>query len=196
MKWKTRSIVLILVGSFFLATAFGFWRVNVADSRRAGENAAIVLSQVESLIEARSQIAKEKPSKNSEMEFITIDGLMGTLQLPSLGMEFPIQSDYSLWALETAPCRYQGENGEIERLVICGHNYSTHFGRLKEMPLGEEITIINMDGTKYTFSISSVKIIAATDFEAFQTGEWDMALFTCTVGAINRIVLFCQRTYI
>lgn len=193
MKWGNRSIVLILIGSLFLLAAFGFWQVNEAESRRAGETAATVLAQVENIIATRSLTPKEEPVQNSEMEFVTVDGLMGTLELPSLEMEFPIQSEYSLWALETAPCRYQGENGEVERLVICGHNYKTHFGKLKEMPVGEEIIITNMDGTKYTFSINNIKIISAADFDAFQTGEWDMALFTCTVGAINRIVLFCQR---
>ena len=112
------------------------------------------------------------------------------VEIPSLELSLPVMSDWSYPQLKKAPCRYVGSVYSHD-VVICGHNYDRHFGRLKELVPGDEVRFTDMDGNVFRYSVCAVEQLAKTAVEEMQTGDWDLTLFTCTKGGVMRVTVRC-----
>ncbi len=132
------------------------------------------------------------------MRTIEIDGYLyiGTLSIPSYGLELPVMSEWSYPGLKIAPGRYTGSVW-TDDLIICGHNYERHFGNLKYLEAGDEITFTDVDDNVFNYQVEEVYILQPTDVEEMvsqSSGEWDLTLFTCTIGGQTRVTVRCSRT--
>ena len=125
-----------------------------------------------------------------EMPVIGIDGYdyIGVLQIPSLDLTLPVISDWSYPALQIAPCRYEGSayNGGM---VIAGHNFDSHFGKLSQLEPGDEIKFIDLSGHTFTYAVAETEVLEATAIEEMVTGGWDLTLFTCTLSGQTRFTV-------
>lgn len=192
-KRSRRGFILMALGALFLAAAIGFELYNDWQDNQAGKAAQALLAT------ARKEMTGPAPSISASggktisinaNTMVTKGGLIGVLNIPALGVTLPVQHDYSLEALDTSPCRFTGD-GRLSRLVICGHNYKRFFGRLKNLKKGDAVTLTDMDGHVYRFAVSGQLVVAANDWNALETGSWDMTLFTCTVGGLRRVLVRC-----
>ena len=125
-----------------------------------------------------------------EMPTLTIDGrqYIGYLELPTLGISLPILSDWSYAKLRVAPCRYWGSVYDGS-MVLLGHNYLDHFGRLKSLELGDPIQFIDADGNIYRYEVVQQETLEKTDVDAMLDSPYDLTLFTCAHGGERRIVV-------
>ena len=83
-------------------------------------------------------------------------------------------------------------------MVIAAHNYRSHFGRLKDLPQGEEVIFTDMDGNVFRYRTAEMEILSPFAVEEMTSGDWDMTLFTCTVGGQSRVTVRCvleERAY-
>lgn len=117
---------------------------------------------------------------------------IGYLSIPVLDLELPVISQWSTYGAQFAPCRHSGSVSSDD-LIIAGHNYRHHFGRLKELQLGDLITITQLDGTVTGYQVDEIKTVAGNDVEAVQNTDWALILYTCTYGGQNRVVICCSR---
>lgn len=124
------------------------------------------------------------------MPEITVDGsnYIGILEIPSLTLEIPIMSNWNYDNLKTAPCRYSGSVYQ-KNLVICGHDYTSHFGKLKLLEDGDKVIFTDMDGNIFTYKLAVTEILQPTDIEEMESSGWSLTLFTCTVGGQSRLTL-------
>ena len=90
--------------------------------------------------------------------------------------------------MKTAPCRYSG-SAYLNNLIICGHNYTSHFGTLKNLSEGDLATFTDMDGNVFTYKMVERETLLPTSIDAMESGEWDLTLFTCTVGGQSRVTI-------
>lgn len=129
-------------------------------------------------------------SPNMEMPVETINGIdfIGVLRIPALELELPIISEWNYPNLKTAPCRYSG-SAYLNNLIICGHNYTSHFGTLKNLWEGDIATFTDMDGNVFTYKMVERETLNPTDIEEMESGNWDLTLFTCTVGGQSRVTI-------
>ena len=129
-----------------------------------------------------------------EMPTKTIDGTkyIGILSIPALGLELPIISEWSYPNLKTAPCRYSG-SAYLDDLVICGHDYASHFGHLKQLKEGDLAVFTDMDGNVFIYEMAELEILPPTAIDEMESGGWALTLFTCTVGGQNRLTLRFER---
>ena len=58
----------------------------------------------------------------------------------------------------------------------------------------EEAVFTDMEGNAYTYRMTAQEILPGTDPEAMEKGEWDLTLFTCTLGGKNRVTIRFART--
>ncbi len=129
-----------------------------------------------------------------EMPIETINGLdyIGILRIPALDLELPVITEWSYSNLKISPCRYSGSAYQ-DNLVIAAHNYTAHFGNLKKLHEGDTATFTDMDGNVFTYDMVARETIQPTDIVEMVAGEWDLTLFTCTIGGSNRLTVRFER---
>lgn len=130
-----------------------------------------------------------------EMEMPTkeIDGqtYIGMVEVPSLELSLPVISEWTYPRLKKAPCRYVGSVYSKD-MVICGHNYDRHFGRLKDLAVGDEVRFTDMDGNVFFYSVCGTEQLGKYAVEDMLAGEWDLTMFTCTKGGRMRVTVRCK----
>ncbi|MGN1408934.1 MAG: sortase [Eubacteriales bacterium] len=128
------------------------------------------------------------PKMDMPEKAVEDNSYIGVLRIPSLGLELPIISEWSYDSLKTAPCRYSGSAYQ-DNLVICGHDYTSHFGRLKYLEEGDTAVLTDMDGNVFTYELAETEILQPTAVDEMESGDWSLTLFTCTIGGQSRLTL-------
>ena len=204
-------MLLITIGLLLIAAALFLVSYNLYDELRAEQAARQAVTQLDAYLPAEA--APEAPtdpvedqdplvrdertvipdyvlSPNMEMPVETINGIdfIGVLRIPALELELPIISELNYPNLKAAPCRYSG-SAYLNNLIICGHNYTSHFGTLKNLWEGDIATFTDMDGNVFTYKMVERETLLPTSIDAMESGEWDLTLFTCTVGGQSRVTI-------
>jgi sortase A len=197
-KSKWISALFMTIGVLLIFGAAGLTIYNIEEANRAARASSEILSQVEEQQpEGYSALPKEYGILNDqfkEMQTIEIEGreYIGTLEIPVLGLTLPVLSQWDYAGLKIAPGRYQG-SVFTDDLIIAGHNYPRHFGNLKLLQAGDSVIFTDAEGTVWRYEVSQVEQLEGTDVEAMEQGEWDLTLFTCTIGGVNRVTVRCVR---
>lgn len=165
-------------------------------SLQAGE----VVPEGETLVLIPGEIASEIEIPdymlNPEMEMPVIlnngQEYIGVLEIPSLDLELPIISEWNYARLKKAPCRYAG-SAYTDDLVIAAHNYESHFGRLKDLSLGDAVSFTDVEGNRFEYEVVLKETLMPRDVNEMKSGEFDLSLFTCTVGGSYRVTVRCDR---
>ena len=201
---KTKYKVMLGAGLLLIAAALALAAYNVIDAQRAARSAAQALEALSqttavSTAEPEQASADDAPAYLADPEMpmptVSFDGndYIGRVDIPSLGLSLPVISEWSYPRLKIAPCRYTG-SAYLDNLIIAAHNYSSHFGNLNRLNTGDTVTFTDVDGNQFTYAVSLIEDLPGTAIEEMQAGEWDLTLFTCTLGGRSRITVRCERT--
>lgn len=202
---------MITIGLLLIAAALFLVSYNLYDELRAEQSARQAVTQLDAYLPAEA--APEAPSDstgdqeplvsdertvipdyvlspNMEMPVETINGIdfIGVLRIPALELELPIISEWNYPNLKSAPCRYSG-SAYLNNLILCGHNYASHFGSLKTLSEGDIATFTDIDGNVFIYKMVERETLNPTDIEGMESGNWDLTLFTCTVGGQSRVTI-------
>lgn len=203
---RKKSAICTVIGCLLLAAALGITIYNILDNRRAGMAVKATAEQLEEIIprnmpddaERMMPVAEEDIPDyvlNPEMDMpvVQVDGYnyIGTLELSTLGLTLPVMSDWDYPRLKIAPCRYAGSAYQGD-LVIAAHNYTNHFGTLKNLKIGDRITFTDSDGNIFSYSVAEIETLDPYAVEDMRSGDWDLTLFTCTVGGQSRVTVRCE----
>lgn len=201
---------LIVTGLLLMAAALCLAAYNVWDSARAGEQAQKALGQllpaIAEPVPLPGPIAEgEDPDEveypdyivdpHMQMPVLTVDGIdyIGTLNIPALEIELPVISEWSYPALKIAPCRYAG-SAYLDDLCVCAHNYDDHFGRIQNLAIGDTVIFTDVDGNAFSYRVGEITVLHPTATEEMVESEWDLSLFTCTLGGRTRVTVRCEKT--
>ena len=171
---------------------------NLYDEHRAGVAASHVVETLEQQISKSVMLEAELPDYvvNPDMEMPTVEvennEYIGVLSIPSLDLSLPVMSEWSYSGLKIAPCCYSG-SAYTGNLVIAGHNYRTCFGPIEELTAGAQVTFTDLKGRSFVYEVAAVETLAATAVEEMLSTEWDLTLFTCTIGGQARVTVRCFR---
>ncbi|MCD8239007.1 MAG: sortase [Clostridiales bacterium] len=205
---KKKGSVFIALGIVMILGAFLLTGYNVLDSLRAERAAAAEAEALRAKLEEAAAEAldnftiDEKPLyvryPDMKMPEIEIDGVkyVGMLSVPGLGLELPVKGEFSMAGLRTAPCRYAGSVYK-DNMIICGHNYSSHFGSLKNIKVGDGVEFTDGDGNVFDYVVSDIAQLDGSDVsgmtEKQEDDSWDMTLFTCTLSGSQRVTVRLLR---
>lgn len=131
---------------------------------------------------------------NMDMPIENIDGeeYIGILEIPDLDIILPVMSEWDYAKLKTAPCRYCGSVYKND-MIVCAHNYDRHFGRLKTLNQGADVYFTDVDGNMFSYLVTGIETIRPYDVEGMKKGDWDLTLFTCTIGGATRVAVRCEK---
>ena len=193
MKAK-RGTVWINAGLLLIAAALVLSAYNEWESHEARDSARQVIAQLCDELPAEAGEPTTLPDVRREMPVKTINGrdYIGVLSIPSLELELPVISQWDYPALKVAPCRYSGSLYQ-DNLIICAHNYASHFGKLKELQPGDIVLFTDMDEHVVTFQMVERETLNPMDAEGMEAGDWDLTLFTCTIDGQTRVTIRFER---
>jgi sortase A len=125
----------------------------------------------------------------------TPDVVHGTLALPTIGVEQSLHEGVTLTAIDRGPSHWPGTAmpGEIGNVVVAGHRvtHSRPFYDLDRLRPGDPLVFTLIDGTRWTYELTSVEIVAPDAMHIVeQTPERTATLFACHPkgSAAQRIV--------
>lgn len=212
----------MIIGLLLMAAALALAFYNIWDSVRVEKNTTAALEQLRPVVleavekasvprkteESRPELQPEEEQKlpeiqmeypdyvlnpNMDMPEQVIDGLryIGILTIPELELELPVLSEWSYHDLKYGPCRYTGSAYRND-MIICAHNYTSHFRELKNLPVGAEVTFADIDGNVFSYTVVELETVDPDDIAYMESGEWDLTVFTCTVGGAFRVTVRCE----
>ena len=189
-----RGAVWINAGLLLIAAALFLSAYNEWESREARDSARQVIVQLCDALPTEAGEPTTLPDVRREMPVKTINGrdYIGVLSIPSLELELPVISQWDYPALKVAPCRYSGSLYQ-DNLIICAHNYASHFGKLKELQPGDIVLFTDMDEHVVTFQMVERETLNPMDAEGMEAGDWDLTLFTCTIDGQTRVTIRLER---
>lgn len=207
---RKRQIIAVALGLALLVAALALTAYNLFDDARASMSAEVALRQL--TIDLPSTPQSSAPTLPSgegiddesipdyvlnpqmDMPVCEIDGAdyVAILEIPDLGLTLPIGAESTDAALRVSPARYAG-SAYLDNLVIAGHNYTAHFAKLYSLQQGARVTLTDMDGNVFNYEVFDQERLSPDDIENMTTGDWDLTLFTCTVGRQYRIAVRCIK---
>lgn len=179
------------LGLLFIAAAGGLFAYNSVNDKNAGKTAQAIISTVEQAPKEETYTEDENGQKT-----VTVDGekYIGVISIPSLSINLPVASEWSLAKLKYSPCLYSGSVFD-GNAIICAHNYQSHFGSLRYASIGEKVYFTDVSGLTYTYKIVSVEQVDGYDVEGMKNNTgWDMTLFTCTYSGRQRVTVRLIRS--
>lgn len=195
---KKRGGVLIAIGVILVAAAAALCAYNLWDAYRAGQEAAAISSQ----LPEGSSNATTQWGKDADMPTKSVDGYryIGTIAIPSVNLKLPVMAEWDYGRLAVSPCRYTGSYW-ADDMVVCGHDYYTHFGPIANCEPGADVYFTNVQGLQIHYKVSNVEIVQPTDVEKMidndknssSAADWDLSLFTCTISGQARCAVRCIR---
>lgn len=200
MSKRRVGLLLMTAGILALAAGIGLGGYNLWDNYRAGIQADIVLDAIvrhqdEAAVpdKAPETPPKSPPDPDWALPVLEVDGrrYIGMVSIPAIDVALPVQENWSLALLKISPCRYMGSPYRGD-LIICAHNYATHFGRLKNLLPGDEVIFTDIDGNECHYTVAEVDTLAGTAVEEMESGQWDLTLFTCTLERRTRVTVRCD----
>jgi sortase A len=79
-------------------------------------------------------------------------------------------------------------------MVLMGHNYVSHFGKLSNLQLGDVVRFTDMDGAVIEYAVVGKDLLPAAAVEEMTSGDFDLTLFTCNYSGKSRVTIYCDRT--
>lgn len=187
---KKLAIALIVLGVVSVLVAAGFAVFNTVENEQAGEAAATALPKVKEAI--NPDVSRDEETALTVVEMVDGYPYIGFVTLPTLGIELPVMDDWDYVRLKLAPCRYYG-SPQTDDFVIAGHNYPTHFGRLSELKIGDEVRFTEMDGKVHRYKVGDMETLYPGQTQTMLESDWDLTLYTCTYSRTQRVTVRCER---
>lgn len=198
---KRLSNALIIIGIVTVISALGLTIYNFWDNSRASRAASEILDAISSRIPDSADRLRPSGGEfipdyvlNPYMDMPTIEyngyQYIGVLSIPVIDIDLPVMDSWSYAKLAIAPCRYSG-SAYLNNMVVAAHNYTGHFGRLRNLEPGDSVIFTDAEGNVFKYKVSKVEILLPTAVEAMTSGDWDFTVFTCTVGGQTRVTIRC-----
>ena len=140
-----------------------------------------------------SELSKEKFIQTTQngQEYYTA----AVLNIPKLGINYPVLSDTSVELLKISLNKYWGpEANEVGNYCIVGHNYKNtrFFSKLNELVNGDVVELTDLTGRTLQYRIYDSYIVEPTDVSCtsqLTRGRKELTLITCANNGKQRLVV-------
>ena len=189
MRNKT-SIIFLFLGAVLIISACALCAYYTYEDHQAKVNAALILKVVEHPLEEKVQEEEQLVIQVEDFEAEVI----GILTIEKLSIHLPVLSEYTTGNLKFSVCCYERDYfAKSGRMVIAGHNYKSHFGRLSQMTNGDIVIFTDIHGNESQYYVTEIIEIDGEDAGALDEGDWTLSLFTCAFDRTKRIVIRCKE---
>lgn len=185
---QKRGCLLVALGLCMVFASLWLHRTQERQDALAGENAAVLLHQLQTDHAPPSLPDPAQPEAMAEKAYLDYT-VIGTLRIADLGMELPILSTWSEEWLYVSPCRFSGSLAGKD-LILMGHNFKSHFTPLHRITVGTGVEFEDVGGKTHRYAVAELEILYKNDIEKLPSA-YPLTLFTCTSGGENRLIVRC-----
>ena len=196
MKSKT-GIILMLAGGAAIIFSLIIIAENIrldSQGKKNSENVLNILeSEISSYSEDENNITYTDGNGLKRSKTISVDNnyYSGIIDIPEIGIKLPVMSEWNYDNLNISPCLFYNDE-KNNRKIIAGHNYSSHFGKLKQLKQGDYIIFTNAENKSVIYKVLQTEILGSTDTDKILGGDdWNLALFTCSLSGYERVTVRC-----
>ena len=192
MKKNGLSIrkICILAGIFLLVGAvviLALWRWNISSSEK---QAQYYVNTLQELIPDPQNAALEERRDNT-MSVLSVDGtnFVGIVELPRYGSVLPVCADWG--KTSKYPCCFSGSiyNGTMQ---IGATTQKGQYDFYRELSVGDTVIYTDMEGNRYTFTITSLRYEKHADQAALQHEDAPLKLFVKNIYSFEYLIIFCD----
>ena len=190
-----RGRIFFVIGVLLIVSALGLVIYNFTRDSSAGSSSYDTLIELTGAMKNDGIATANSVDPNQDMPTKKVGDwdYIGVLEIPSLNLVLPVIDQWSYDALLVSPARYTG-SAYLDNMVIAAHNYTSHFGRLRELSLEDEIRFVDVNGNVFYYKVQELQILPPTAVEEMvQADGWDLTLFTCTWGGQSRVTVRCEK---
>lgn len=201
------SIITAVIGTATIIASLWLCGYNVYSDAAASRTADAVYSSLNAHIKSSETKAEAETADisgteevipnyvldpNRPMPETKVDGVsyIGTLEIPAIDVALPVAGGFTYDTLKSVPCRYSG-SAYLGDMIVCAHNYTSQFANIPKLAVGDIVIFTDIDGNSFTYKVSETETIPADGIEEMSSGDWDLTLFTCTLGGQSRITVRC-----
>ena len=184
-------IVLLLIGG----AAFYFYRLGQKENF---SNRLLANYNIYRLYSNSGQTTATEQGEEETQESAS-NGLFGIIEIPKIGLYYPVFSHLSEDLLKVSPCKFYGgspkENGNI---CIAGHNYDNtlFFSKISSLSTNDTIFLYDEEGTQYLYLVYEKYEVSASDLSPvlnYNANEKTLTLVTCNNFNNNRIIIKAKQ---
>ena len=192
MKMKGFSIqkICILVGICLLVGAIvilALWRLDINNSEK---RAQYYVNTLQELIPDPQNAALEERRDNT-MSVLSVDGtdFVGIVELPRYESVLPVCADWG--KTSKYPCCFSGSiyNGTMQ---IGATTQKGQYDFYRELSVGDTVIYTDMEGNRYTFTITSLRYEKHADQAALQHEDAPLTLFIKNIYSFEYLIIFCD----
>lgn len=196
-----KGTILMGAGLLLVLAALFLTGYNIQDEARADEAAEKTVTVLKTeIVPVGEQDLPERMipdyvlNPDMDLPVQEVDGqrYVGYLSIPALELDLPVMEEWSYPNLKLAPCRYVGTPYQGS-MVIAAHNYDRHFGRIKDLLPGDMVQFTDVDGNPFQYAVASLEQLEPDQTADMISGDWNLTLFTCTLGGQHRVTVRCLR---
>lgn len=194
IRYRKKYLFWFVFGCFLFGVSVGLGAFTVQRDVQTGKGMVEILDHLDEmpLDMVNMDETSEDDSELEPVRFYNGQAYIGTLQIPALGLELPVNQTWNYDSLEISPCKYAGSYRK-PGFVICAHNYWSHFGEIQTLTNGSPVIFIDVLGNVYSYEVVQTETLSPTYVEEMVSSKWDLTLFTCTYGGQSRVTIRCQR---
>lgn len=185
-----KSKIIILLGVVCMIASLVLFGYNFYEDYQANQYVHHVLDHL--IFDQQDNTYEVVPQMEMNVSFIDDIGYIGVLELEQFDLTLPIINECNDDYLKIAPCCMQGSI-YTKDMIIAGHNYSSHFGKLGLLKLGSKITFMDMNQNQFEYQVVDLFKINGNDYDKLISLDYDLVLFTCTLSRTQRIVIGCMQ---
>lgn len=186
-----KGLWMLWGGVLLIAAAVCLVGYNLLLTVQAGKQACRAQDRLDSLIDQRQTAQDQMLAGDMPVEAIDGKAYIGTLEIPALQLKLPVMNEWNYANLREAPCRYTG-SAYTNNLIICAHNFDTHFGRIKWLSSGDKVNFTDVDGHTFSYHVVELETLQPDKVDEMKQENYGLTLFTCTLGGATRVTVRCE----
>lgn len=125
----------------------------------------------------------------------TNSNIFGTLEIPSLNINYAVFNEFNEELLKMSPCKFYGvEINETGNIAIAGHNFDNHtfFSDLNKLKINDEIYLYSNTNEKYIYSVYDTFETSSNDLSVLNSkfiASKELTLVTCNNSNKKRFIV-------
>jgi len=190
---KKTTLILLIVGIVLIVAAIAVVVFSELSAGKAESDCKALVAKLRELM-PENYAGQPDDRVNLSMPMVEVDGknYVGIVQLPKYDRELPVSAQWDANAVTATPCRYTGSIYD-GTLIIGGSDNDGQFDFMKLITMGDEISVTDMTGGKYRYTVTWVENSKDVSTQALSGGDDALVIFARNTYSLDNTIVRCAR---